>query len=118
MSCWSSSGERPLSQCGPRNSSMYSDVTFCVFMNSFRSVRLFQSFNDTTNERTSSGHQFWLSFTFWFSFGRPPLSYFPLVVLFCSFKGPAVRLGIHQHLESAVVLAVEGHALCAGVLER
>src|SRR5688572_25456383 len=59
MSCWTSSGERPLSQCGPRNSNMYSDVVFSVFIFFFRPVgSSSRSFNDTTNERAPSGHLF------------------------------------------------------------
>src|SRR5437016_9006491 len=50
---WISSGERPLSQCVPRNKSMYS-FCVCVFIVAF--LLLSCSFNDTTNEPATLGH--------------------------------------------------------------
>jgi hypothetical protein len=50
MIFWISSGDRSLSQCAPRNNSMYSDVVVCVLIIAFLVMILFR-FNYTTNER-------------------------------------------------------------------
>ena len=54
MIFWISSGDRSLSQCAPRNNSMYSDVVVCVLIFAFLVMILFR-FNYTTNERVCPG---------------------------------------------------------------